>query len=1047
MNRFRSRVRLCTTSTALLTGLTVAALFQRAQAAPAADSAPLFSFQDYLNHDWTNELVRVPLSPEVTRRLNAKPALLDSDGAAVPYQVTAAATGAAPVISFLANVKAGGNTFYQFGAPGTAGAAPTTDLKLEENDDTIQLTNRFIGISLRKSLQPGQGPVAQIRLASGKWIGGSRLTGKLTPTAYTAKVVDSGPVYDEVECRTEFAGGESWVLDFRLDANEPVVVVRDNMALGADEAGFSLSLSDNFTPDKMFFRAGMDGPRGRIGTNLQDDFIQPGSQFTLEPWVHWWQRYEDGPVFSVYDSNGPDMLSVGAGFASLWVDPTMDPAKRAAPAANLVKDEQGLHLDFDLKNGQRQWMIMTPDKDASLASLTDPAKLNDVSLPHALLIKHGQFPLNVVKDYILDWPSDREPFPHLLINATELARYRAAHAQDAPLQDQDIDACVGVRPINQFSMPASLGIFFRTGNERVRKYLVQECIGATQDLVDNFLKQPEIPYGAAPHHFQVLGTTPLVLDAALASPEVTPELRKKLLAQIAFCGYAVNRPDFWDESRGFSANPNMTTSVLGYEVSLGSLISTHPMAKTWVTNALAGLKSQLYNWSDANGGWLEAPHYAMVSYDAILGSALIAHNAGISDMVYDPRMRKVMDWFGKWSTPPDSRFGGFRHLPPVGNTYINEATGEFGIMASVWKDKDPAYAGEMEWMYHQEHSWPTPGIGGGYPTLAGYRQMLSEYAGPEKAPQWGSELFPQTGVVFRSDFPSNRENSLLLLAGSFGGWRSHWNDDSGSVTLWGKGRILCDDFGYYGDSPAEDHSLPMSPEIAQRGIFDVSSFTTTKDFDYVTGSRGAPGAWRRQIAFVKNQDPAAANYFVFADTFKTAAPAVWRLWFTADTVTPGPAGALVSGKDDVDTDVFFATGAPADLKTETKTRTAGSGIHPDGSMAPMATTQIGLIASAPTSGAMTYVLYPRLKTEAPPTFTALAGGSGIKIQTATETDYVFLSTAPVNWQEGDLAFSGTVGSILLRGKQTVLNLGEAGTVTAGRESLTAKQSESKEFTK
>lgn len=1004
----------------------------------SADPAEVFSYQDYLHRDWTNELVRVPLSPAQVALLKSKPTLVGPDNQPVAYQLGLGTDGQAATIQFLANIKADQKASYKLAA-GTA--APATDLKVEDGGDSIRITDSFTGVALRKSLLTDQGPVAQIKLASGKWVGNSRLVSKQNLTNYSAKVLCSGPVFAEVECRAEYGDGNTWVTDYRLSAGEPVVVVKESMALGDGEATFSLSLNDDFEATKLFYRAGVDGPKGRIGTNVQED-IGAGNAFALEPWLHWWNRPEEGPVFSLYRDDWPDMLSIGAGFASLWVDPKIADGKRAAVGANLMKDGQGLHLDFQIKNGRRQWIIATPDKEASLKSLTDPKLLNDVSLPHAYLIKYGQFPLNLVKDYTLDWANGKDEFPHLLTTKAGIAKYKIAHAQDPLPLEREIYAMYNVHPISQFTMARPLSVFFQTGDVKMRQYLVSESINGMQDLVDTFLRQPEVPYGSAPHHLQQLGIIPLVVDSVLDSPEVTPEQRKKLLAQVAFCSYAVNRPDFWSEDRGFCANPNMTTSVLGYRVTLGSLIASHPQSKQWVNDALAGLKSQLYNWSDENGGWLEAPHYAMVSYDAILGSAVIAHNSGLSDLAFDPRMRKVMDWFAKWSTPRDSRFGGFRHLPPVGNTYINEPTGEFGIMASVWKDKDPQYAGEMQWMYHQEKSWKAPGIGGGYPTLAGYREIMVDDSIKEKPPAWSSELFPQTGVVLRSNFPSDRETSLLLLQGSFGGWRSHWDDDSGSVTIWGKGRIVADDFGYYGQAPADDHSLPMAPEIAKRGIFEVQTFAPSKDFDYVSGTRVA---WQRQISFLKNPQSSAPNFFVFTDTFKTANPAAWRMWFTANNVTVGGSGAFIDGKEDVDTNIYFTSTDGLQLKTEEKTRTANAGVRADGTEGRMPTTQIGLIASAPTDGSMTFVVYPRLKTDEAPVFSSVAGGKGVKIVTQGETDYVFQSATPIEWKNEEVSFSGKSGVARFRDNSFELALAEEGSISAGGQVLTAKGAARQEY--
>lgn len=161
-------------------------------------------------------------------------------------------------------------------------------------------------------------------------------------------------------------------------------------------------------------------------------------------------------------------------------------------------------------------------------------------------------------------------------------------------------------------------------------------------------------------------------------------------------------------------------------------------------------------------------------------------------------MKKVIEWLAKISTPPDSRAGGRRHLPPIGNTYMHEPTSELGHIAYLWRDRDPEFASHMQWMHRQHGSRLEPGIGGFYPTLAGYRTFLVDPAIPEKPPAWTSELFPEAGVMLRNGFPTDRETQLCLIAGRL---HDHYDDDSGSFTLWGKGRLLANDFGY--SSPNE----------------------------------------------------------------------------------------------------------------------------------------------------------------------------------------------------------------------------------------------------
>src|SRR5206468_23071 len=121
--------------------------------------------------------------------------------------------------------------------------------------------------------------------------------------------------------------------------------------------------------------------------------------------------------------------------------------------------------------------------------------------------------------------------------------------------------------------------------------------------------------------------------------------------------------------------------------------------------------------------------------------------------------------------------------------------GQFGTIAYLWRERDPAFAAEMQWMYRQQGAPPEPVVGGFVPSLAGFRSLLLDRTLPEKAPGYRSEWFPRTGVILRSHFPSARETQLHLVAGPN---HAHYDRDSGSFTLWGKGRVVANDFGYYG---------------------------------------------------------------------------------------------------------------------------------------------------------------------------------------------------------------------------------------------------------
>jgi hypothetical protein len=170
------------------------------------------------------------------------------------------------------------------------------------------------------------------------------------------------------------------------------------------------------------------------------------------------------------------------------------------------------------------------------------------------------------------------------------------------------------------SMSGAIQAYLITGDAELGGHLCEAASRAVQDVVDYYLKQTRLPTpGFAPHMRQQTAVSLLLADAVMDGGHMNPVMRRRIKAQAAFIGYTLNRDDVWSPVRGYAANPNMTTSHYGYKAAAAAFNPTHPEAKVWIADAMREAHEELEGWSDDNGGWLEAPHYAMVSYDALLG--------------------------------------------------------------------------------------------------------------------------------------------------------------------------------------------------------------------------------------------------------------------------------------------------------------------------------------------------------------------------------------------------------------------------------------------
>jgi hypothetical protein len=988
--------------------------------AQSNEGSEAFTLQDFLGRTWQNESVRFAASTAQLASARSGLPLIGSDRKPVLYQIVDGSADAPPAIEFLADLNPFEKRTYHFDH--MSNAATATDLKVEETPDTIRLINSRIGISIRKKLSEGQGPIEGVRLGSGRWIGNSLLLGAPPISSYSASLVARGPVFAEIVCDIKLTEARSWQMRLRIQADDPVVLVNEKFSLN-DSTSFQLLLSPQFSPNGLFYRFGKassEGHEGRLATWAIPTAYE-GAVFVLEPWLHWWERERQGTWFALYNEQRSDLLAIAARTPSVWVDPKRI-EQRASSQTFVTSDRDGLKWTLTLKDGARQWMIAALDKNASLAPLHDK-NLYQAPLPQQYQIKYSDFPLNRIKSEIIQWQDDESDHPRLIVAKNDIAALCASFRPD-PAKLEDYRKAL-VRP---YAMDEPIIYYLCTHDSELGRHLASTAVSWVQDAVNMLVSQDAImTLGFAPHVQTAIATAVNLADVIWSSSYLSAELRNRLKAQVAILSYAVNSDDYWSPPRGFAANPNMTSTVAAYRALLGAMVPTHPLAAAWVAKGIDELKFQLEHWSDDDGGWLEAPHYAMASYDYLMGVFLMAHNGGFNDYLYDPRMKRIAEWFAKISTPPDPQLDFHRHLPPIGNTYMREPTGEFGLIASLWKHKDPEFAANMQWMHQQQGAPAEPGLGGFYPTLAGFRQALLDHSIVAKPPAYQSELFPQTGVVLRDHFPSDRETQLYLIAGAN---HEHYDQDSGSFTLWGKGRLIANDFGYEGYMPADDHNMVVAADAPGAEIMQVAEFSAGPHLDYVEGDKG--GAWTRKIAFIKDLDPRGPNYFIISDSLKTREPAAWRIWLTAEKVTIHGQNVEAVGKDDVDTDIFFVQPAEVNLSTERKTRQT-SGIAA-GQYGSVSTTQTGLIAMSDGPG-FTAIVYPRLKSEPAPIVTELAGGKVIKVQSGGGTDYVFLASAPFTYQDREVSFSGTVGLVQTRGNQTQLSLGGQGQVTAFGETL------------
>ncbi|MDP6112912.1 MAG: hypothetical protein QGG53_13690 [Planctomycetota bacterium] len=1073
--------------------------------------------QEHLNHAWTNELVFFKTNDAVEKLHPEKLTLWDSRGNELPFQLDW--TTAITRIALLTDLPPLSRKEFRL-VRKMPRLKQASQIKLEQKQNLIRLFNASTGVEIPTSQgKINQGPVTAFRLKSGRWMGGSRLNLGRKIVSYEAKVVASGPLFGEVECLYRFEGDREWRIRFRVISDEPVVVINETFDL-ADKSRWELLVSPGFKPSHAFFRAATPNAPQKGSMNQNSVFkIRYGKDptpLTLCSWIPWWApghacflglfraepnvrfvRERRGRVSGMWKVKIPDkkpsqgLLDVGededkdfaklveedsvkkdpalddmfiaaAGRGADWARPRENGGSKKVPLKANAEGE--LFFSLQLAGPARSWIIGSVSAERAIVP---DQKVSD---PQRLMVKHCETSLDEVKDLILDWEAADISYPRLVFDRKELERLRK---EERKVQDGDQRR----RIIKQYLL---------TPDSEMGKKVAGAGRRAIDEGVKHFLEgswqQPS--HSAYTHHITMrVGRMIGAVDMLLGTDLLTPREKKATRSRIAFLGYKIHSPHFYSRSRGYSGNPNMTTSrnsVLGL---LGCLIPKHPKAKEWAKAGLAEAGRELKHWSGPNGGWLEAPHYQTVSMAEILILAFAAKNAGFVDYVNDPRLARTILFLAKLSTPPDPALGGLRHFPPIGNTYLLETSSLFAIMAKIYRKKDPGLADQLQWAWKQQGSPPWIGIGGDY-NIHHYSEFLYDDFEPSGPPGWKSELFPASGAVMRSGFPGNRETYLYTIQGPH---HQHFDRDLGSITLWGKGRPLCLDWGYHGSMPAWQHS-----RVDIEGRPKIHTFVPQGSVDYQHGNQGG---WDRQILFVKDEDPLGPNYFLIRDsTSPKNREANWWQWVNT-AKHPRLAGDVVhaAGRDDVDLDIWFApplarafkflTAAEAaehkapelgDMELQEKKDETGIkevvlteeveelkkptsfikttdvtipcyGGNGRGYWEMKKTTQKGLHLKLPPGGSLLFVLYPRLQSEAAASFESIADSQGLKMVSPHGTDYAFLSLKAIDFKSKNISFQGTAGSVQIRAKKVILTLSQPGMIRYQKFELRAGEATSKVF--
>jgi len=358
--------------------------------------------------EYRNEPVRLKLA--VPADIAKGKYRITQDGTSVPYQVEV--IDGKPAVWIAATLTATQTHTYAI-APGRPTRAEPM-VAVREGKDAVELDNGVVALRLPSAEveQVGPvGPVRQVRLPDGKWVGRSFWHTDRKLTNFTAQVIGDGTIFGKVRLRYEFKGKgglfseeESYYqADISLAPGTRHAVIEESYAMGRGDcwefdaaSGWDARGADVTPHFGGFGRPQMKDPDGKpypwppstleIGQTRMGDTL-----LNLVP--RWSQAYDDGWYFAAMDDrNAVGALACRAG-KWLWPYDSMIEIRVKESA-----DYAGMRCPT--WRGKRYWYLVAGPKETWVG---EDAKTGYV-LRHAV---EGLDKLH--QEYILDWPGLKPP--------------------------------------------------------------------------------------------------------------------------------------------------------------------------------------------------------------------------------------------------------------------------------------------------------------------------------------------------------------------------------------------------------------------------------------------------------------------------------------------------------------------------------------------------------------------------------------------------------------------------------------------------------------
>ncbi|MHB9130994.1 MAG: hypothetical protein ACYDBB_07880 [Armatimonadota bacterium] len=1086
-------------------------------------AAPLATFdcREITGHDWARTLVTYPVQFKQGQVKPGNVRLVDAAGTEQPCQFSrverykdgSLKTGR---LSFYAELPKGNSYHYELqpGKPGKLTASPTASVK----NTVLTLDNSVMAVRIpagrkiyktplsfcadhaKAAANAGNlekagiafGPIAGIRLADSKWVGGSYFSyqpidaerlrqksittlpvnawaraDKAAPkvTGYETTVTEQGPLFADAKIRFTFSNGGYYQLVVRILAGDPALRVDETMDLKTtsepdDPLYVNLLLDDS--------RAGGWRPDCLYGYNPRG-----GGQFAA---------FNDVVKTQKLSATVPNLYPFSMPIAGDQDGKVLTDVTPAYPWQSLAHYFGVVQLDQVTQKKTAPFLAIVPQHAGTWrgAAFVFPPK--SPQLFHSVLAYANG-------DVVMRWTIRNQPHVQNVLHTGEYdpdfgltAMRRLWNLVGGPFQYHDtlypmraVEGFVSLDNYKDWTLAwdadTKAGVALPAPLDRYPG-------GAIGYLQQGFLGGDGGGTTWFSHYRQAENMAWAVeVRKTLADPAVSAEKKGQLRAQVAAFCYMMAEPDFNTRACAtHQGNPSMPVNRFFALPFAAVLIPDHPMAKVWMDTTREYIKYKLGMNVAPGGGYSELMTYFGAGAPTYVHGALV-----LKDMKRaDDATRKIalgpVDFTLSALPPPDPRFG-FRMIPGFGHEGMLRID-EWRPAAALVKDIDPDRAAVYAWAWKEQGQPGESQHCNGFSLLNAKESILADAVKPEAIRKaMASAWIPGFGAVLHSHPGDPQETYFGYRQGYL---TSHSDANQGDFVIYAKGAPLTTTslFGYaissypdyikinkeYGwhsnvrlGSQQNWGGWPGGGPVTgvHRSFFSdsVDYLRGMGDYSTVVGENSdigrdltAPDAqrWTRQILFLKGKTPASPNYFVFRDSFANlrgdATQLTQKWWYqrtlgTKEQVQPNPAGFAYTSTYGPRMDVHFLQ--PATVALESRTAQATGPVGGGGLGVPTKNPYDGglekmtVTAVGPISAGQDILvaIYPQGKDEAAPQYQALADGAA-KITTVESTDYLFLRPTGMTFAQGDVAFQGIAGAARIYPDAVHLIVSEgAGTVT------------------